>query len=495
MFKRFYDLNGMSKKLTNEGNSFEKLAQSFSRILVVNPVRTLWSYQFSLEAALGLAIRGSKVSFIDLSQHEDPSYLINEKQYISPILYRNVARSVGKIMKKSSVQASRCNRLKLVTGKVPKFRNVEELRAYNFNGIAFGAMIYSAITSKYKSTSFTIEEIESDVNHYFKFTMMSYRNLEVQFRKMKPDLVITTNDRLIGSAMALNISKHLGISSRVIYWGSDPSRFELYTRSLYDSREWFSLSESKFRQYPPSPESMNVLIQQIDHLSKTQTEDSLSFTRNQISGLGLELKGKTCVFYAQSEHEHSAVFVDAIEGRFASQQTAFLELMKICKDMNINLVLKYHPIRNLVGNSDNNRNETGDWANVPIEDWVIQILPDSPIDTYKLIDMVDFNIVWTSTVGLETILRQKNVIVTGDAHWLNLEWNIHAWDSRDLKRLISGDLIIPKLKSLIPWFWYLQEYGTPFQITNHQSGNLYLQNGDQVLHFRFFHRLLKRFFG
>lgn len=474
-------------------DSFDAISRDFNRVVVVNPVRTLWSYQFSLEASIRLASLGTKVLFLDLAQSEDPSYLLNEKQYISRLRNINVFRSVRKELKKLGVQSGSISKFYYYLTKVPKFNNVAALRKYEYRDLKFGAMIYSAITSKYKSTSFEIEEVDKDVNHYFRYTVAAYRKLSSQINNFSPDLILTTNDRLIGSALALNFANNLGLQSRVIYWGSDSTKFQVYTRSLYDSREWFELAKSKLSISPPSPSEKAHLLNEMDLLSRSQTEDSLTFTQTQTKGLGLDFSRKTIVFYAQSEHEHSAVFVDEITGRFKSQQIAFVELMKICGELGVNLVLKYHPIRNLDKRSVNLKSEIGDWKDIQIEDWVIQIDPNSKVDTYELINNSYINIVWTSTVGLESILRQKKLIIMGDTHWLDLDWGIHAWNPIDLKSAILSELDIPPLESLIPWFWFMQEFGTKFVHTSLIEGVLYLRNNEEVLKERLILRLLRKF--
>jgi hypothetical protein len=475
------------------GDSFEAISRDFKRVVVVNPVRTLWSYQFSLEASIRLASLGAEVLFLDLAKSEDASYLLNEKQYIPRLRYISVFHSVKKELKKFGVPSRSISMRDYYFTNVPKFNNVSELRNYEYGNLKFGAMIYSAITSKYKSTSFEIDEVDKDVNHYFRCTAAAYRKLTSQIRDFAPDVILTTNDRLIGSALALNLASNLGLPSRVIYWGSDSTKLQVYTRSLYDSREWFELAKSKFLISPPSPSEKVRLLNEMDLLSRSQTEDSLTFTRTQTKGLGLELSRKTIVFYAQSEHEHSAVFIDEINGRFKSQQDAFVELMKICGELDIDLVLKYHPIRNLDKRSTNLKSEIGDWKDIQIENWVIQIDPNSKVDTYELINNAYVNVVWTSTVGLESILRQKKLIVLGDTHWLDLDWGINAWNSNDLKRAILGELKVPPLESLLPWFWYIQEFGLKFVHTSLIDGFLYLGDGQEVLKKRLIFRLLGKF--
>jgi hypothetical protein len=137
------------------------------------------------------------------------------------------------------------------------------------------------------------------------------------------------------------------------------------------------------------------------------------------------------------------------------------------------------------------KSEISDWLDVDIHESVLQLLPDSKIDTYQLIQTSDLNVVWTSTVGIESILRGKKTIVLGDTHWLNLDWGIHAWNGQDLERQLRDPNPALESVDLRPWFWFVSDYGTPFQYSRLENGNLEL-NGQSVLRHRAWIRSLRK---
>ena len=90
-------------------------------------------------------------------------------------------------------------------------------------------------------------------------------------------------------------------------------------------------------------------------------------------------------------------------------------------------------------------------------------MPDSNIDTYQLLIDADINVTWSSTVGLESIAREKKTIIMGDSAWLNLDWGIHAWNGESLEKLLDNNLPSLKKDVLLPWFWFMQNYGEAFK--------------------------------
>ncbi len=432
------------------------------------------------EAALSLVSEGSEVTWVNLSHFESSKHELNQKSWINEFRFKNPRKIVSRLLESHGIATEKqiVPRVNL-RGRV-HFNSVAELRNYEELGLNLGAIVFSAIASKYKSTSFTIDEVSSEVNYFMKFARSAYNRLEEVTDSYKPDLILTTNDRLIGSSLALQIARNRNVDSRVIYWGSSSDRYQIYKSSLYDSREWFAHTSKNWEVNHPSITEASELDERISKATSSPSIDSLSFTKGQTKGLSVNFPEKTCVFYAQSEYEHSPYLASRISNRFPNQYLAFTQLMKICERLNYKLILKYHPVRNLDARTKDLKGEISDWLDVDIHDSVLQLLPDSKVDTYELIQTSDCNVVWTSTVGIESILRGKKTIVLGDTHWLNLDWGIHAWNAQDLEnQLRDAD---PRLNSvdLRPWYWFISNFGAFFQYSTLQDGNLTI-NGQGVL--------------
>jgi hypothetical protein len=343
-----------------------------------------------------------------------------------------------------------------------RIRNLDNLRGYHYNNVPIGKMIFSAISSKYGHTSLNFEKIKSEAYYYFNYLSKLESTLISNLRIVKPDLVVTINDRLPGSAMSVAVARQLGIKTKVFYWGSDINRIVGYDNSLYDFDEWREMIKKKSETLEISLVEKTKLIEKIDLFASTPSSDSETYLHFQKKGKGVSDKRKIIVFYAASEHEHSPlIYRNRI--KFSSQYDAFNFLQKICKKKNYLLILKYHPLRKTQISVNSNKLKFVDWEKITIYDSVVQLLPDSDIDTYQLLIDADINVTWSSTVGLESIAREKKTIIMGDATWLNLDWGIHAWDENSLEKLLENTLPSLKRDVLLPWFWFMQDYGEHFK--------------------------------
>lgn len=439
---------------------FEKLISSETRVLVINPLNTYWSYFLTAEAAARAAEKSSNVTWINLACRQGRKFEINVGDNLPLWRFQDSAKNLKVVFDSLGIKSDASYTKPSRSHQIPNFGTMQELREFKLGNINVGALIFSGIASAKKSTAFSLREANPYINHYFRYASSSIERLRKKIIEVNPELILTTNDRLIGSSVALALASELGITSRVIYWGSTSNKIQDYVQSLYDSDEWQSQVMNLWSKNPPSGHEVDLVTEEIKKLGSTPNEDSRAYLNFQKQGKTIEMSSNTAIFFAQSEHEHSPNFIVRDQRRFQTQYDAFLALQEVTKRCGWTLVLKYHPIRH---NSDKRQRlakPSLDWDRIEKMEHVIEIPADSDIDTYRLIEDSALNIVWSSTVGLESIARQRPTLVLGNPHWLNRNWAIHAWSQKDLQDFFSANFKPVTNNWLLPWFWFLRNYGS-----------------------------------
>lgn len=439
---------------------FEKLISRGTRVLVVNPLNTYWSYFLTAEAAARAAEKSSNVTWVNLACRQGRKYEINLGDNLPLWRFRDTAKNLKVVLNSLGIEVDSSYTKLSRSHAIPDFRSVQELREFKSGGINVGALIFSGIASAKKSTAISLKEASPYIDHYFRYASSSIERLKIAISEIKPDLILTTNDRLIGSSAALALAHELKIPSRVIYWGSSANKIQDYVHSLYDSDEWQSQVMKLWHESPPSSDEADLISEEINHLKIGPNEDSQKYLNLQKKGKSITMSPKTAVFFAQSEHEHSPNFIVNDKRRFQNQYDAFLALQQVTKLQGWTLILKYHPVR---FNADKRQRVAApslDWDQITKMDHVIEIPSDSDIDTYRLIEDSALNIVWSSTVGLESISRHRPTLILGNPHWLNRDWAIHAWSKNELQNFFSTNNKPVSSTWLLPWFWFLHKYGT-----------------------------------
>ena len=465
---------------------FEKDLFTDSKVLVINPLLSYWSYQLTCEAALRASKISARVKWINVSPYEPKRYLMNKGDFNSGIIYQNPLKKISRILCEAGIEVKSVPDLEKITIKSAlEFKTVEELKTYKLEEVSLGAIVYSAIVSAKRSTAISLDYDADLINHYLiSATKMLYQ-LEREILRSSPDLIVSTNDRLPGSAVAVALALKWRIKVSIVYWGSDPNRIIDYSESLYDSSQWQIRIKDNWKSNEPSEIEQRELRMKIDDLVVNPSSDSQTFLQSQSKGKSVSKSNYLVVFYAQSEHEHSSTYLERIEGRFTNQYEAFMALERVCEKLNLDLVLKLHPNRFDSTSTTDSELEQNEWVD-KISKKTKVIAKNSDIDTYQLLNDADLNVVWSSTVGIESIARAKPTLVLGNAHWLNLEWNNHGWDEPQLLRRIQNNSWPVGPEELLPWFWYLKSFGFSCLYTSLDAGLKI--SGEVIIRKRFVYR-------
>jgi hypothetical protein len=357
---------------------------------------------------------------------------MNKSDFINPIFFRPPNSIIKQIFHKEEISGefdyikiNNKNRINF------QFNDVDDIRKYHYESSPVGAIIFSGIASKLKNTGFSIKDISKDIEYFSMYIQELQSRLCAQIDKVKPQLLVTINDRLPGSSLSLAIARRLNISTKVFYWGSGMNKIIGYDNSLYDFDEWRLMTKQNFLKSKINNSNLSKAKVEIEKLVKSPSFDSRGFLKYQKLGTSVVKKNRLIVFYAASEHEHSPLIFRK-NNSFSSQYTAFEALQQICIELNYQLVIKYHPIRKNNKLFDRNKFFLNDWKKITIHPDVLQLMPDSSVDTYQLMKDADINVTWSSTIGIESIVRERPTIIMGDTTWLDTNWGIHAWDVETL---------------------------------------------------------------
>jgi hypothetical protein len=478
---------------TSDVLNFENMISSDSRVLVINPINTYWSYFLTSEIAARAAKRSRNVTWVNLACRQRRRFEINAGDNLPRWRFRDTGGALKKVLESLNVSCDTSFTRLAEIDVVPKFHSIKELREYQIGEMRVGALIFSGIASAMRTTGFTLEEAEPYIAHFFRYTLGSIERLRKVISETNPDLVLTTNDRLVSASAALTIAGELGIPSRVIYWGSSVDRLQDYFASLYDSDEWQDQVKVNWQRNFPAQRDVDLLHNEIQNLRKGPSADSKTYLSLQEPGKSFPMRPQTAVFYAQSEHEHSPNFISHDKRRFKTQYEAFSALQTVTKDCGWDLVLKYHPLKNNADLEQKVSKPGLDWEETPKLEHVIEIASDSDIDTYSLIEDSTLNIVWSSTVGLESISRERPTLVLGNPHWLNKQWSIHAWTEDDLRGVFNRPINPISVESLYPWFWYLKKYGSPVEYFK-LEGSSFSYRGKKIVVERYLFVIATRIF-
>jgi hypothetical protein len=158
-----------------------------------------------------------------------------------------------------------------------EFQSLRELRDYRVRDVPLGAMVYSTIASIKRSTAISLNDDSDLIKHFLDSARNMLAKLEIEITENDPDIIISINDRVLGSALTVALARKWNIPVSIVYWGSSPNKIIDYHDSLYDSNQWQRNIKDKWDRKEYSELDLVELRREIEGLTIKPSTDSLTF--------------------------------------------------------------------------------------------------------------------------------------------------------------------------------------------------------------------------
>jgi hypothetical protein len=432
------------------------------KIIIYNSLNIWWSYQLTLESFFRHKEYFEKAKWINIANKNKKKYEMNQGDYLSSFLYQNVNKNLAKINKKYSLQLQhgylKVSRIR----HSHKFETVDDLRNFTIDNFNIGALVHAQICGITQSTSYSVSKNIKLIEYFIELGINVYRRVLSDIDEIKPKKIVVINDRILNSAAAIYAAYSKGVDTKIIYWGSSPEKYIEYSKSLFSSNEWWENINDNWEKKNYTESDKHDFAKKFVKIYSNLTDDSMKFQNHVIKGNGYRKKSdrRLVVFYSASEWEHSAVnHTQSKTHAFADQYHAFRELAEILIEQDWEVVLKLHPLK-----KDNmGRSKQNEWEIISDLERITILQKETTIDTYKLMEQSDLNIVWESSVGLECIARGLPLLVVGKPYWgdkLNLN---RVENAEEAKKFINAEKYVVDINKILPWFAYQLDFGENFK--------------------------------
>lgn len=347
--------------------------------------------------------------------------------------------------------------------------NISFVRMSKFSILYFDSIIHTFRTMYYfvthqklddslsaSLTNFQIEVIRARISQtmgtkYFEFSTVPLYHLGKQIFRT-----------LLASKSVLQLNLSPSEDSLALYNGREPIE-AVWIRQFKDLKcgvEIFerASTDSKFAIFEVSPHFHPEwwrMIERFDQEHQTQsTEDIMcdqTYLRNKLLGFDSYLgekwsqyyvgetesavvEGNYVIFYSTSSHEYSPIAEFNSSLGFSDQFESVRMLSKICKSLEIKLVIRRHP--NSLSPLDRKDYEKKEWCQLADENTII-FDPNSKVDSHTLARKAHVCFVWRSGIGVETIALGVPTYAMGTAKWAT-EAHFRTWSESDIIHAIEN---------------------------------------------------------
>lgn len=400
-------------------------------VLVVNG-RKMNSYALTLECAIFFSRQSQKVTFVDSNVFELPWTLRKRAQ-------REI---MSKCEIRCAVSASQSvlNVLRAAKEAVTwiEFANSSEepweCLALN-DQLPLGRLVRSLIARSMGTSNFHLSECSSTQVYEIAFkSIFSYLQTTsaIKISAAPIDLGIAHGGRDSYSAGAICAFKNHGVKTQLVESGGVTTRWSLFENSPHYSPDFWSRLEKPQSSMASELEVANWWAERLAGSDHFRAEE-WGHTREK-NLLPPNLPKKYISFFTTSDFE-IPVFeeFDIFPGDFQNQTEAFLELYKICRSKNIDVVIRRHP--NSVDQAGVDR-EILLWDGIRDLPGVTYLGPHEKVDSIALARGSRIVFTFKSSVGIESIWLGVPAYALGPARWAWTD-ELRAWDVQNLDRVLQ----------------------------------------------------------
>ncbi len=400
---------------------------------------------------------------------------------IAKALYKkSVHRKVAKAKRLISPHINVSTDLLLSTNEIAcldenlVFSNIEHLKAYNWQGIDIGMAAASSHISVTNDLAPDTVKDAGEINDIIWTAKIVAKSFERWLQKIEPDLVLFRNGRVATYRPILRLCQQKNQQFLVHDRGSDKHHYSLGPTYRHDWEMRKDELDSHWNESDLSDGEKKAIGRRFFEERKARSnDDHIVFAKRQDKGLlpsSWSADNYNVVYFNSSISEYAAVG-DEVNPNilFNSQEESVVHIGNVLsKRPNAKFYLRLHP--NLLNQGEH---EKAIWTSLNSPNVEI-IPPESPIDTYTLIEEADLVICYLSTVGIEAAYLGTPTIILSRALYERLDVTYCPSTKQELDQLLSLQSLMSKpADRALEYGYYMKTHGIEhryYKPIDHRNG-------------------------
>jgi Capsule polysaccharide biosynthesis protein len=302
-----------------------------------------------------------------------------------------------------------------------RIRNVEELKAYSFEGFDIGYAVLSSLVSAIRDPEPNLVEHRDLLDAFFQSAMSVFLTVR-QFLETHPvDRVYVFNGRFATLRAVLRAAQQCDVDCQVHERGATLNKFELYDNHLpHDIDAIYRMINSSWNDESVDIQTKSDVGAKWFHDRRSRVETNwVSFTKIQQERQlppDFDSKRRNIAIFPSSDDEFVAI---GDSWRHTLYPTQVEGIKRICSELlrrnsEIHVYVRMHPNMISVENRAKQEMLRLSFPNLTV------LAPEDTVDTYALLDSVEKVVTFGSSIGIEACYWQKNSILLGPCFYQDL---------------------------------------------------------------------------
>lgn len=361
--------------------------------------------------------------------------------------------------------------------ELPHFKNVSELKAFEFEGVDIGMAVASSMITDIDDHDFDTTFYGKLIHKEIYMAIQVLRNAEYMLETYKPDRVYLFNGRFAESRPVLRACQKKGVDAFCYEFGSVYNKYILKKNTL--PHDYGQIQKEVIELWEKDDPQKYSIAQkfyedrfkgqfQLEYQQGLQVPDETNTLPD-----GYNPAKRNIGLFNSSLNEYEAIPGLGVK-IFPTAHAALVGIFEHFKDHpDIHFYLRIHP--NL---ATKNNTQTRELASLNYPNLTV-IPATSKINTYNVIRAMEKVICYSSATAYEAAYLKKPVISIGSSHFEHLGMCYHPASATDLYRLIEEKLSPIETEAHLMLGYYFMTFGIPYKYykpTSLRNGS-FEQNG------------------
>lgn len=362
----------------------------------------------------------------------------------------------------AGIKKDHCLKLrKIKPPKFPNFKSIQEVLSYHYDGYEFGLGPVSSIMTGTRDYAFSVKKHSKDIKKHMETVYIVIKNLEELQEKYKFDEIHLFNGRVSFNYACVSFAKKHKIPYFIYDRGATINKIEyekneyihnFYRRKAEIAKAWQNGDKNK--------EEKAIKWFNDRRAGKYQSWGSYTVQQKKDSlPKNFDFNKENITFFNSSMDEIYA-FETWKHPLANTENEVIINILEHYKDDNSkHFYLRVHP--NLKSAKKKKTTQIREINQIKKKYKNLTVIePESPIDTYALIEASDKIIVGYSTAGCEANYYGKPAIITAKTPYEDFDCAYKAKSYNELYNLIDTKNLAPKPKeNSYPFAYYYETFG------------------------------------
>lgn len=376
--------------------------------------------------------------------------------------------------------------------------NLSSLKKFSYNDQNLGLGVSSSLISFFHESNFDVKKNNNIVYKTLKSSAIVYERSLSLINKIKPDYIVTFNNRFATSLPIILAAKKNKLNIIRHERGSNYNKYETFKKDVHD----LNYRADNVREYWNKEKNLKKKINiATKYFNNRRSGIPLSWDLkknhaiDQLSGFVPAKKKKyRIVFYTTSEDEHESIKDQLTNIIWQSQTVALKKLIKCLKILkDFELYIRVHPI----SSKRKSLHDQTKWEKFDNGKNIFVVPYNSKINSYELLDTADLVTTYGGNIGIEAVYWGKNVITLRNAIYSKEKLIFEPKNISELRNYIINLKFLKEpinKKKVMSFAYYFMIFGKKFKFFRCKSFNECLYKNKPITHLSLFMRILKIIF-